>query len=207
MDMNFKAAAASNLSPEPDIEKTESIGSRVSEDYVDFALLMSSLPKGLISEKALNKRTKNLINSLAFVYDLDTLKMCELLRLVVNENGVIDKDSLRLNARKYYQFNNSGSLPTLIYRTQPEHLKTPEGDMSNRGKMLYIFLEEQVPWHRTRAARLKATRILGRRLRTQAECHKRSHRLCLEEQRQQTDTGLHRDHRRTVEEIEHQDGR
>lgn len=139
MDMNFKAAAASNLSPEPDIEKTESIGSRVSEDYVDFALLMSSLPKGLISEKALNKRTKNLINSLAFVYDLDTLKMCELLRLVVNENGVIDKDSLRLNARKYYQFNNSGSLPTLIYRTQPEHLKTPEGDMSNRGKMLYIF--------------------------------------------------------------------
>ena len=53
--------------------------------------------------------------------------------------GVIDKETLRKNARKYYQFNNSGSLPTLVYRTQPEHLKSPEGDMSNRGKMIYIF--------------------------------------------------------------------
>ncbi len=139
MDMNFKSSSSLNISVEPDVEKTESLGPKISEDYIDFALLLSSLPKGLISEKALNKRTRNLINSLSFVYDLDTLKMCELLRLVINENGVIDKDSLRLNARKYYQFNNSGSLPTLIYRTQPDHLKTPEGDMSNRGKMLYIF--------------------------------------------------------------------
>lgn len=139
IDVNFKSISAQNLSVEPDVEKTESPGIRISDDYIDFNLLMSSLPKGLISEKALNKRTRNLINSLSFVYDLDTLKMCELLRLVVNENGVIDKDTLRLNARKYYQFNNSGSLPTLIYRTQPEHLKSPTGDMSNRGKMLYIF--------------------------------------------------------------------
>lgn len=139
MDMNFKSASNLNLSLEADIEKTENPGPKIQDDYIDFALLMSSLPKDLVNEKAFNKRTRNLINSLAFVYDLDTLKMCELLRMVINENGVIDKDTLRLNARKYYQFNNSGSLPTLIYRTQPEHLKSPEGDMSNRGKMLYIF--------------------------------------------------------------------
>lgn len=139
MDMNFRSASSLNLSLESEIEKTESIGPVVSSDYIDFDLLISSLPKDLVSEKAFNKRTRNLINSLAFVYDLDTLKMCELLRMVINENGVIDKETLRLNARKYYQFNNSGSLPTLIYRTQPEHLKAPEGDMSNRGKMLYIF--------------------------------------------------------------------
>lgn len=139
MEMNFKAVSSLNIQLENDVEKTESPGPKIGDDYIDFALLISSLPKDLVSEKAFNKRTRNLINSLAFVYDLDTLKMCELLRMVINENGVIDKESLRLNARKYYQFNNSGSLPTLIYRTQPEHLKTPEGDMSNRGKMLYIF--------------------------------------------------------------------
>lgn len=139
MDMNFKSTNNLNLSLEMDIEASTSPGPKVSEDYIDFALLISSLPKDLVSEKAFNKRTRNLINSLAFVYDLDTLKMCELLRMVINENGVINKENLRLNARKYYQFNNSGSLPTLIYRTQPEHLKAPEGDMSNRGKMLYIF--------------------------------------------------------------------
>ncbi len=139
IDMNFKSINTLNLSTDAEIEKSESPGPKVKDDYIDFALLISSLPKDLVNEKAFNKRTRTLINSLAFVYDLDTLKMCELLRMVINENGVIDKENLRLNARKYYQFNNSGSLPTLIYRTQPEHLKAPEGDMSNRGKMLYIF--------------------------------------------------------------------
>lgn len=139
MDMNFKSVSSLTLNMEPDVDKPESLGIDITEDYIDFDLLMSSLPKGLVSEKAFNKRTRNLINSLSFVYDLDTLKMCELLRVVINENGVIDKEALRLNARKYYQFNNSGALPTLIYRTQPEHLKNPVGDMSNRGKMIYIF--------------------------------------------------------------------
>ncbi len=139
LDMNFKSVSSLSLNHETEVEKTESIGPVIDEHYIDFDLLLSSLPSYLVNEKAFNKRTRALINSLAFVYDLDTLKMSELLRMVINENGVIDKESLRLNARKYYQFNNSGSLPTLVYRTQPEHLKSPEGDMSNRGKMLYIF--------------------------------------------------------------------
>ncbi len=145
IDVNFKSISSISLPTEDEVEHTISPGIKISEDYIDFALLESSLPKGLLSSKALNKRTRNLINSLAFVYDLDTLKMSELLRMVVNENGVIDKETLRKNARKYYQFNNSGSLPTLIYRTQPEHLKSPEGDMSNRGKMIYIF-ENTTPY-------------------------------------------------------------
>lgn len=139
IDANFKSISMSNLQNEVDVAKTESLGPNINDKYIDFDLLISSLPKNSISEKTFNKRTRNLINSLAFVYDLDTLKMSELLRMVINENGIIDKETLRINARKYYQFNNNGTLPTLIYRTQPEHLKTPEGDMSNRGKMLYIF--------------------------------------------------------------------
>lgn len=139
IETNFKSVSMASLPSEIDVEKTETLGPNISDQYIDFNLLISSLPKNLINEKVFNKKTRNLINSLAFVYDLDTLKMSELLRMVVNENGLIDKDTLRINARKYYQFNNRGSLPTLIYRTQPEHLKTPEGDTSNRGKMLYIF--------------------------------------------------------------------
>ena len=139
IDANFKSVSAASISGEVEVQKTESIGPNIDEKYIDFDLLLSALPKNIVSERALNKRTRHLINSLAFVYDLDTLKMSELLRTVINENGIIDKDALRVNARKYYQFNNSGTLPTLIYRTQPEHLKNPVGDMSNRGKMLYIF--------------------------------------------------------------------
>ena len=140
LDANFKITSMANLLTDgEEIQKTETIGPNLDEKYVDFDLLISSLPKDLVNEKALNKRTRKLINSLSFVYDLDTLKMSELLRMTINENGIIDKEKLRLNARKYYQFNNNGSLPTLIYRSQPEYLKTPEGDLSNRGKMIYIF--------------------------------------------------------------------
>lgn len=139
LDVNFKSISSVCLPQEETIEKSESREPTIDEGYIDFALLISSLPKDIIGEKTFNKRTRNLINSLAFVYNLDTLKMAELLRKVLNEHGIIDKESLRKNARKYYQYNNAGSLPTLIYRVQPDHLRSPEGDMSNRGKMLYIF--------------------------------------------------------------------
>lgn len=145
LDVSFKSVSAVSVPVQSDLEATTSREATIDDNYIDFALLISSLPKDLVSEKTFNKRTRALINSLGFVYNIDTLKMVELLRKVLNENGVIDKDNLRLNARKYYQYNNAGSLPTLIYRCQPEHLKSPEGDMSNRGKMLYIF-ENTTPY-------------------------------------------------------------
>ena len=49
------------------------------------------------------------------------------------------KEELRKSARKYYQYNNSGNLPTLIYRTQPEYLKNPSGGMSNKDKIIAVF--------------------------------------------------------------------
>lgn len=107
-------------------------------DQVDFDLIISSIPKGIINERAFNKKTKELINQLAFIYKIDSLKMVELIRSVLNEYGMIDKTALRQVARKMYQFNN-GALPTLIYRSQPEYLKTPAGDNSMRGKIIKVF--------------------------------------------------------------------
>lgn len=123
----------------PYFESVErSIGNIDCTDQVDFDLIASSIPKGIINEKAFNKKTKELINELAFLYNIDSLKMVELIRSVLNEYGMIDKNNLRLAARKMYQFH-SGALPTLIYRTQPEYLKTPAGDNSMRGKIIQMF--------------------------------------------------------------------
>ena len=108
------------------------------QERIDFDLIASSIPAGILNEKAFNKKTKDLINNLAFLYNLDTLKMIELIRVVVNEYGMIDKNNLRLQARKYYQFN-FGNLPTLIYRKQPDYLKSPVGDNSMRGKIIQVF--------------------------------------------------------------------
>lgn len=127
---------------ESDIPTFEGLERTISDiecgDKVDFDLIISSIPKGIVNERAFNKKTRELINELAFIYKIDSLKMMELIRSVLNEYGMIDKNALRQEARKMYQFNN-GALPTLIYRSQPEYLKTPAGDNSMRGKIIRLF--------------------------------------------------------------------
>ncbi len=130
------------LSSDKNISKVEGIGRETKEinsnEKIDFELIASSIPKDLLNERALNKKVKELINNLAFLYNIDSLKMMEIIRLVINSYGMIDKNNLRLECRKYYQFNY-GALPTLIYRSQPEYLKSPEGDNSMRGKIIKVF--------------------------------------------------------------------
>ena len=117
----------------------------VLSNLIDFDAIKESIPNKVLNSQALNKKSKELINNLAFIYNLDTLKVSELIRLTIDENGLINKDTFIKEVRKYYEYNNGGSLPTVIYRTQPDYLKTPEGDLSNTGKMIYIF-ENTTPY-------------------------------------------------------------
>lgn len=135
--INETFRSSSKVEPIEAREK-QTLGLNISS-LIDFDLLVSSLPKGLINERTLNKKVKELIENLSFIYDLDTLKMVELIRLVINEKGCIDKEELRKSARKYYQYNNNGNLPTIVYRTQPDYLKSPEGGLSNKDKIIYVF--------------------------------------------------------------------
>ena len=121
-----------------EIRKQNSIGVNLS-NVLDFELIESSLPKDLINNRTLTKSTKELLNQLAFIYNVDTLKMIELIRLSINDIGVIDKEKIRTNTRKLYEYDHNGSLPTIVYRSQPDHLKSPSGNLSNRGKMIQVF--------------------------------------------------------------------
>lgn len=111
---------------------------------IDFDQIISSIPKGVLNERALNKKTRELINNLSYIYDIDTLKMVELIRSTLNQFGNIDKEGLRILARKNYQFK-TGALPTLVYRTQPDYLKNPLGDNSKRGRIIGVF-ENTTPY-------------------------------------------------------------
>ncbi len=136
LNMTFKSVNASL--EHFDVQTTSSSSMRL-EEQIDFNLIISSFPKGILNSKTFNKKTKDLINQLAFLYNLDSLKMAEILRTAINERGFIDKEELRKNTRKFYQFNNNGNLPTLIYRKQPEYLRNPNGDTSNRGRIIHVF--------------------------------------------------------------------
>ena len=143
--LNTTYKSTSNLnSKREDLKEKEILGTNA-EGNIDFDIIISSIPKNILSDKTFNKKTKELINNLAFVYDIDSLRMIEFVRLSIDDNGMINKEKLILNIRKYYDFNTNGSLPTLIYRTQPEYLKQNYNDTSNRGKMLYVF-ENTTPY-------------------------------------------------------------
>ncbi len=107
-------------------------------DY-DFDLLIASLPKDIFNEKCLNKSMRELIINLSFLYEIDPLSMADLIRASLTEKGNIDKEELRKNTRKFYQFNNDNRLPSLLFKTQPEYLKSASGDNTKRGRIIRVF--------------------------------------------------------------------
>ena len=106
---------------------------------VDFDMIISSIPKSMVNERCFNDEVRDLITSLSFVYKIDNLNMQGLVRNALNEKGMIDKTELRKSCRNFYQFEEGGKLPTLIYSKQPDYLKSPGGDTSNWAKQVYTF--------------------------------------------------------------------
>lgn len=107
-------------------------------DY-DFDLLISLLPNNMFNEKCLNKSMRELITNLSFLYELDPSSMADIIVASLNEKGNIVKEDLRKNTRKFYQYNNDNRLPSLIFKDQPEYLKSASGDNSKRGRIIRVF--------------------------------------------------------------------
>lgn len=134
----FTSVRGNVIEMNEDITKRDSNNIEINKG-IDFNLLLSSIPDNNITEKTFNKETRELINALSFTYNLSTLDMQNLVRNSLNEKGLIDKTLLRKSCRDYYQFDNNGNLPTLIYNRQPDYLKKPTGDTSKWARMVYAF--------------------------------------------------------------------
>ncbi len=139
-DMTFKSKNYSNF----DLINEDEIVSKNKrnieyEQIFDFDALLSSMPKNLLNEKALTKSIRELITNLAFLYNLDPLTMADIVKVSLNEKGLIEKEELKNNTRKYYEFNNDGRLPSLIFKNQPEYLRSPNGDNTLKGRIIKVF--------------------------------------------------------------------
>ena len=108
------------------------------DSNIDINLIISSIPSRMVNAKCFNKETIDLIVNLAYIYKIDNLNMQGLVRNSLNERGMIDREELKNACRNFYQFENNGKLPTVIYNKQPEYLKEPVGN-SNMAKMIYTF--------------------------------------------------------------------
>ena len=109
------------------------------ESLFDFDVFLSSMPSKIMNDKALTKTVKELITNLAFLYKLDPFTMADIAKVCLNEKGLIDREELKNKARRYYEFNNDGRLPSLIFKSQPDHLRSAKGDNSFIGKLINVF--------------------------------------------------------------------
>lgn len=106
---------------------------------VDLNLIFSMIPDEVLNKRSITKETKDFIYKLSFIYNLKNDDVKELISDSVTVRKMIDKDKLRENCLKYYSFENYGSNPTIIYRTQPESLRSSVKSTSNKAKVIYMF--------------------------------------------------------------------
>lgn len=106
---------------------------------IDFFNVLSLIPKGLLNEKTITPDRKELIYQLAFIYSLKDEEMADLLSNSIDEKRMIDVELLKQNCRKYSSFENSGKLPTLVYKNQPKALLHKTSDTTLKSRTIYMF--------------------------------------------------------------------
>lgn len=106
---------------------------------LNFDNTISLIPDDLLNVRSITKDIKDLIYKLSYIYNLDDERMSSLIWNSLTSKKTIDKEKLKENARNFYKFENSGKLPSLAYKNQPEYLRKEIKESSNKNKMIYQF--------------------------------------------------------------------
>lgn len=134
----FSSCALTPIENNNNIRKLSKLGLNFAPK-IDLNNIFSLIPEEMFNQRAITKDMREFLYKLSFVYNLDDEVMVKLIRNSINEKHLIDKKLIRDNCRKYYSFENSGKLPSLVFRNQPEYLRKPVGDISKRAKLIYTF--------------------------------------------------------------------
>lgn len=109
------------------------------KDSINLSEMLSLIPDELINKRIITKDMRQILLKLAFIYNFTNEEMTEIIINSINLEHKIDIELLKNNAEKYYKFEHSGTLPTLIYKKQPEYLRKNITDTSKKSKLIYQF--------------------------------------------------------------------
>ncbi len=121
----------------------------VIDDVVDFDFIISSMPKGILSEKAFTGSIRKLINRLAYLYNFDNTIMISLIKDSINEKGTISELELKKNCKNYYSFENN-NVPKLIYKSR-NNTRIETKDIKDIKEKLINCFENTTPYEFLRA--------------------------------------------------------
>lgn len=108
-------------------------------DRININEMLSLIPEELVNIKLITKEIKDTILKLAYIYNFNNEQMQEIIINSTDETKKINTKLLKSNCEKYYKFENMGTLPTIIYKKQPEYLRKAVSDTSKKSKLVYQF--------------------------------------------------------------------
>lgn len=106
---------------------------------IDVNTILNLIPEELLNHKSITKDMREYLLKISAIYNYDNEAMVELIRDSITEKHTIDKNKLKEAAASYFQFENMGKLPSLIYRKQPEYLRANKQGLSKRDRIINMF--------------------------------------------------------------------
>ena len=108
------------------------------EPTISFNEVLSLINEDLLNVRNITTKDRELIYSLAFVYNLNNSQMSEIL---INslEDKRINQELLKDNCRNYYKFEHKGEIPKIVYQSQPLCLRQKEVNNSRKSKIINQF--------------------------------------------------------------------
>ena len=137
----FKTVSVMDLDDINNIKKENRLGIAY-EPTIDLDNVISLIPNQMLNIRSINSKVKDLLYKLALVYNYDDIKMKDIIMSSIDESHKIDINLLKENARKLYRFETGNSKINLIYKNQPDYLKTKLTTVSAKNKMIYRFETE-----------------------------------------------------------------
>ena len=134
----FEVQSIANIQNDIELRKARYLGLSF-EPNIDLNTIFGLIPKEVLNYRAVTNNVRELICKVSFIYNFDNEIMENIIRNSINEKHLIDEEVFLANAKKYYQFENGNTLPSIVYKNQPEYLRKPLGDNSKKAKMIYMF--------------------------------------------------------------------
>lgn len=109
------------------------------KNNINLNRVLDMIPDEMLNKKRITKETKNILEKLSFIYNLEDEDLFEIMFNSIDEENLIDIEKLKMNCRNYYSFEHKGKNPGIIYKQQPENLRKEITDLTDRTKMMNKF--------------------------------------------------------------------
>ncbi|PEK99638.1 replication initiation and membrane attachment family protein [Bacillus sp. AFS017336] len=101
------------------LQDSQSVKISVKMEEFDYDLFLDGLSDSFVPKRSFTSDVKETILKLAFLYGINPIQMKTIVMRSLNEENKINIETLRLEARDWYQFQHHEALPTIVEKVQP----------------------------------------------------------------------------------------